>query len=291
LPRRNGDNINFGRKWATLQKVLVYPTLVIVAVVSIFPDFLTWIVYVLPFVGGENYFIRLLIAFFALAFFFLCLDFNWYIKNSTKNFANISEYIKSHDFIKCDSLEYGINLVIAYALERDKKITSIHIFARTSKTYYEKVKHRSERITFCDVALDRDLQQRLGFKDISQLHFNKVRSLKVLATKNEILTHQNLEKHENRWANLKKGGDGDRDLFEDVNIRTCNLFPANHYAIINDKYVVDGSYKSIMHNSTQDAEDTLLETFVYLNRNLNDLVILESRKKHFDSNFEEAANN
>jgi len=278
--------MDFRRPWDIFQKFIVYLALIIVSLASIFPDLLNAVIRFIPFINNDIEFFRIIVPFFAIALFSLYLDFNWYIKDAREFFNTMDNHLSGIDFIECADLDYGVILAIAYALEKDKKIDSIDIFARTTKTYYGIISKLLGN-EFSSVKYGQTLQEKLGFTELTKLQFTKVDKLRILVTENQILQKQNLGEYENRWDKLE-GTNG--VLFKNVNIKTCNLFSANHYAIINDKYIVDGSYKYILPNCKNDPEENLLETFIYLNRDIRDSMILKTRKKHFDLNFFEANN-
>jgi hypothetical protein len=175
-----------------------------------------------------------------------------------------------------------MDLVIAYALKKDGKIDNINIFARTSNTYYRSIKERSGS-SFIRDGIDQGLQNRLGLDNITELQLDKIGELNILVTNNEILAKHNWDQFENRWRALENQSDA--ILCENVTIKSCDLYSSKHYAIINNKYVIEGSYKYITREYDDAAEENLLGVFIYLNRSFRDLKILASYKKHFNHNF------
>ncbi|MDR0306655.1 MAG: hypothetical protein LBI42_07435 [Chitinispirillales bacterium] len=268
--------------WNILQKVFVYSVLSLVLVISFFPKFFSWISNYLPFVDNNDpKLLATIIFFFSMVFFFMYIKFDVYMMRSKENFRKTNNAIDSINFIECFEFSYAIYLAFAYALKRDGKIKSIDIFARTTKMYYECIERMVE-YSFHDDMINSNLKERLGLGDLTKLKINKIGKLRILVPQDEILKKHHLE-FKSGWSEMKnKNGE---KLCQNVEINRCDLFSANHYAIINNKYIIEGLYKKIMPAHDGTAGDNLLKMFIHLDRSHRDEQTREDRENHFKHNF------
>jgi len=196
---------------------------------------------------------------------------------------------ESTEYFECPTFESALNLAMAYALAWDKEIKTIDIFARTGIKYYEAIVSRVDNPFLRNEFSDSWINE-LGLDSVIGVSLEKIGTLRLLAAENSMLHASNMDCVETRWNDIVSNN-GDKLLEKPALIESCPLFSANHYAIINNKYVVEGSYKHIRFdkNSTN-YEERLLETFVFLHRHYRDKNILKSYKNHFKNNFEETKN-
>jgi len=216
-------------------------------------------------------------------------DVSSFLRKSEKSFEEyrgtavegrneIRELIREIDYIECFDLSMAMRLMLACAIRRDGEIKSIDIFARTSAKYFSIIEELAG--TAFIRGIDGNLVSKLGLAEVTDRKLSAIGEIRILLTNERVLRNFGLEPPETRWDKLKNE-DGLCLCQRPVNIKFGTLISANHYAIINKKYVVEGLYKTV----DPVANDALLKPFVYLDRRSRDSDILNDRLNHFNWNF------
>lgn len=262
-------------------QVLTGVILFVVAIIMNFGDIIAFVTTGFRDNVDDLTYLRVLLGFSCSILFVVLLRLVYGVEKSDETLGEVKEAIKGIDYVQLDSFEVSLRVAIACALKEDDEITSVRIFARAGNRYFRAFEWMVENPIVGE--LDGNIKSRLGLSEIEGRKLDKIGKLNILYTMNDVLEKHGLTVYNAAWGSLKNDKQGFVCDSRNIKIQSYRLIPTNHYAIINDKFVIEGLYKCL----TPRFDDPLQRTFVFLNRRNRDTDVRKDRLQHFNSNFEE----